>query len=132
PPSPSPCPPPTKNKAPSTKNQELPSPPPMTILIAEDDAHVRQGSIDTLESEGYSVVAAANGREATALFPQQRFDLVILDIMMPGAKGYDVCREIRKRDPRVPVIFLSAKSEEIDKVIGLELGADDYVTKPFG
>jgi DNA-binding response OmpR family regulator len=102
------------------------------ILIAEDDAHVRQGLIDTLESEGYQVVAAAQGREAMAVFPQQAFDLVILDIMMPGASGYDVCREIRRRDSHVPVIFLSAKSEEIDKVIGLELGADDYVTKPFG
>jgi DNA-binding response OmpR family regulator len=102
------------------------------ILIAEDDAHVRQGLIDTLESEGYTVVAAAHGREALALFPQEDFSLVILDIMMPGANGYDVCREIRKRNAHVPVLFLSAKSEEIDKVVGLELGADDYMTKPFG
>jgi len=102
------------------------------LLIAEDDAHVRQGLIDTLESEGYEVIAAAHGREALALFPQHPFDLVILDIMMPGANGYDVCREIRKKNSHVPVIFLSAKSEEIDKVIGLELGADDFVTKPFG
>ncbi len=102
------------------------------ILIAEDDANLRQGLIATLESEGYSVVAASNGREAMALFPQKEFDLVILDIMMPGANGYDVCREIRKRNTRVPVIFLSAKGEEIDKVIGFELGADDFVTKPFG
>lgn len=103
-----------------------------SILIAEDDAHVRQGLIDTLESEGYRVTAAANGREAIAIFPQQTFDLVILDIMMPGANGYDVCRDIRKRGSNVPVLFLSAKSEEIDKVVGFELGADDYVTKPFG
>lgn len=104
----------------------------MNLLIAEDDPHVRQGLIDTLESENYTVTAASNGREAIHLFPQQSWDLVLLDIMMPGANGYDVCREIRKTDTRVPVIFLSAKSEEIDKVIGLELGADDYITKPFG
>lgn len=102
------------------------------ILIAEDDAHVRQGLIDTLESEGYEVIAAAQGREALALFSQHEFHLVILDIMMPGANGYDVCREIRAKNSQIPVIFLSAKSEEIDKVIGLELGADDFVTKPFG
>lgn len=103
-----------------------------SILIAEDDAHMRQGLIATLESEGYQVTAAANGREAITLFPQQTFDLVILDIMMPGANGYDVCREIRKRGSHVPILFLSAKGEEIDKVVGFELGADDYVTKPFG
>lgn len=103
-----------------------------SILIAEDDAHVRQGLIDTLESEGYGVTAAANGREAIALFPQRSFDLVILDIMMPGANGYDVCRQIRKQGSNVPILFLSAKGEEIDKVVGFELGADDYVTKPFG
>ena len=102
------------------------------ILIAEDDANIRQGLIATLESEGYAVTAASDGAQALRLFPQEKFDLVLLDIMMPRASGYDVCRELRARGTRVPVLFLTAKGEEIDKVVGLKLGADDYVTKPFG
>jgi DNA-binding response OmpR family regulator len=66
------------------------------------------------------------------MFPQEKFDLVLLDVMMPKASGYDVCRELRARGMRVPVLFLTAKGEEVDKVVGLKLGADDYVTKPFG
>ncbi len=102
------------------------------ILIAEDDKHIRNGLIDTLESEGYRAVPAKNGKEALTLFGSSHFDLVLLDIMMPAMSGYDVCRAIRKIDEQVPVIMLTAKSEEIDKVLGLELGADDYITKPFG
>ena len=102
------------------------------ILIAEDDAHIREGLTDTLESEGYGVTGAGDGRAALAAFGQAAFDLVILDIMMPEKSGYDVCREIRKHNTTVPIIMLTAKGEEIDKVVGLELGADDYVTKPFG
>ena len=102
------------------------------ILIAEDDASIREGLRATLESEGCSVTTAANGAQALALWPQGKYDLVILDVMMPRVSGYDVCREIRARDPRVPVLFLTAKGEEIDKVVGLRLGADDYVAKPFG
>lgn len=102
------------------------------ILIAEDDANIRLGLVATLESEGYGVTAASDGAQALKLYPQEKFDLVILDIMMPKASGYDVCRDLRARGSRVPVIFLSAKGEEIDKVVGLKLGADDYVTKPFG
>jgi DNA-binding response OmpR family regulator len=102
------------------------------ILIAEDAAAIRHGLQATLESEGYTVTAAADGAQATKLFPQEKFDLVILDVMMPKASGYDVCREIRTRDTRVPVLFLTAKGEEIDKVVGFKLGGDDYVTKPFG
>lgn len=102
------------------------------ILIAEDDANIRQGLIATLESEGYGVTPAADGAQALRLFPQQKFDLVMLDVMMPKASGYDVCRELRAQGARVPVLFLTAKGEEIDKVVGLKLGADDYVTKPFG
>lgn len=103
-----------------------------SILVAEDDASIRLGLVDTLESEGYSVVEAVNGEEAVALFHDEQPDLVLLDIMMPRLSGYDVCREIRKTNNAVPVLMLSAKSEEIDKVLGLELGADDYITKPFG
>lgn len=102
------------------------------ILIAEDDANIRLGLIATLESEGYGVTAASDGAQALRLFPQDKFDLVVLDIMMPKASGYDVCRDLRARGARVPVLFLTAKGEEIDKVVGLKLGADDYVTKPFG
>jgi DNA-binding response OmpR family regulator len=102
------------------------------ILIAEDDDNIRLGLIATLESEGYQVTAASDGAQALKLYPQLKYDLVILDIMMPRQSGYDVCRELRQRDARLPILFLSAKSEEIDKVLGLRLGADDYVTKPFG
>lgn len=102
------------------------------ILIAEDDANIRLGLIATLESEGYVVTAAGDGAQAKKLFPQQKFELVILDVMMPHVNGYDVCRDLRASGVRVPVLFLTAKSEEIDKVVGLKLGADDYLTKPFG
>src|SRR5215204_2321166 len=102
------------------------------ILIAEDDANIRLGLVATLESDGYAVTAASDGAQALRLYPQEKFDLVILDIMMPKASGYDVCRELRARGTRVPVLFLTAKGEEVDKVVGLKLGADDYVTKPFG
>lgn len=102
------------------------------ILIAEDDSNIRLGLMTTLESEGHDVTAASDGAQALRLYPQGKYDLVILDIMMPKMSGYDVCREIRAKDARVPVLFLSAKGEEIDKVVGLKLGADDYMTKPFG
>ena len=102
------------------------------ILIAEDDANIRQGLVATLESEGYAVTAAADGAQALRLFPQEKFDLVMLDVMMPKTSGYDVCRELRAHGSQVPVLFLTAKGEEVDKVVGLKLGADDYVTKPFG
>ena len=102
------------------------------ILIAEDDPNIRLGLMTTLESEGHDVTAASDGAQALKLFPQSKYDLVILDIMMPKLSGYDACREIRAKDTRVPVLFLSAKGEEIDKVVGLKLGADDYMTKPFG
>lgn len=102
------------------------------ILIAEDDANIRLGLIATLESEGYAVVAAADGEQALRLYAQEKFELVILDVMMPKLSGYDVCRELRTGGARGPVLFLTAKGEEVDKVVGLKLGADDYVTKPFG
>jgi DNA-binding response OmpR family regulator len=102
------------------------------ILIAEDDANIRLGLVATLESEGYAVTTAVDGAQALRLYPQDKYDLVILDVMMPKVSGYDVCRELRAKEARVPVLLLTAKSEEIDKVVGLKLGADDYVTKPFG
>lgn len=104
----------------------------MKVLVAEDDANICRGLQDLLEGEGYSTVAAADGEKALHQYQQQKPDIVLLDIMMPGRDGYQVCREIRRVDERVPVIFISAKSEEIDRVLGLELGADDFIMKPFG
>jgi DNA-binding response OmpR family regulator len=102
------------------------------ILIAEDDSNIRLGLIATLESDGYDVTAASDGAQALQLFPQQKYDLVLLDVMMPKQSGYDVCRTLRSGGSQVPILFLTAKGEEIDKVVGLKLGADDYVLKPFG
>ncbi len=102
------------------------------ILVAEDDPHIRQGLADVLESEGYKVETAVNGGEALRAYAPGRFGLLLLDIMMPERSGYDVCRAVRAIDAATPIILLTAKGEEIDKVVGLELGADDYITKPFG
>ncbi len=104
----------------------------MKVLIAEDDEYTRNGLAEILAAEGYEVVTAADGADALRLFEEQRPDFVCLDVMMPGADGYSVCKEIRRRDETTPIIFISAKSEEIDKVLGLELGADDFIVKPFG
>lgn len=102
------------------------------ILVAEDEKNIRIGLADMLESEGYRVETANNGKAALSLVREKNFDLLILDIMMPGKSGYDVCREVRTWNQSMPIIMLTAKTEEIDKVVGLKLGADDYVTKPFG
>jgi len=104
----------------------------MKILIAEDDPYIRQGLARVLAKEGHETIQAGDGERALALFRAEAPDFVCLDIMMPGTNGYDVCREIRSLKPSVPIIFISAKSEEVDKVLGLELGADDYIQKPFG
>ena len=104
----------------------------MKVLIAEDDPNILAGLKDLLEGEGYTCATAKDGDAALTLFDSTAPDLVVLDIMMPKKSGYDVCRAIRAKNAAVPVIFLSAKSEEVDKVVGLELGADDYVMKPFG
>ncbi|HUW62605.1 MAG TPA: response regulator transcription factor [Candidatus Bathyarchaeia archaeon] len=104
----------------------------MRILVAEDDQNIREGLISVLQREGYDPVGARDGREAVCLFDSLTPDFVCLDIMMPGLDGYEVCRQIRRKSPHVPVIFISAKSEEIDRVLGLELGADDFIVKPFG
>ena len=101
------------------------------IFVVEDDAHIRLGLVDALRAEGYEVVECGDGSHALPLLRQSRFDLAILDIMLPGKSGYDLCREIRASKSRIPILMLSAKGQEIDKVVGLELGADDYVTKPF-
>lgn len=104
----------------------------MKILIAEDDVHIRNGLSDMLSREGYTMITAENGKVALVKYQQELPDFIILDIMMPELDGYSVCKEIRKHDEHTPIVFLSAKGEEIDKVLGLELGADDYINKPFG
>ncbi|MGA2764915.1 MAG: response regulator transcription factor [Spirochaetia bacterium] len=102
------------------------------ILVAEDDAAILTGLVDLLEGEGFAVETAGDGEAAIARWNEARPDLILLDVMMPEKNGFDVCREVRRRDSHTPVIMLTAKGEEIDKVVGLELGADDYVVKPFG
>lgn len=104
----------------------------MNVLIAEDDINIRLGLKDLLEAEGYHCTEAEDGEAALAQYHAMKPDLILLDIMMPKQDGYSVCRQIRQDDVLVPVIFITAKSEEIDQVVGLELGADDYIKKPFG
>jgi len=101
------------------------------ILVAEDDANIRTGLLDALETEGYEPEGLANGASALAAFRQEKWDLLLLDVMMPEKSGYEVAREIRASGSDVPLLMLTAKGEEIDKVLGFEMGADDYVTKPF-
>ncbi len=102
------------------------------VLVAEDDARTRAALVELLQREGYDVRASANGSDAIRQFDAERPDLICLDVMMPGKSGYDVCRHVRSSDWRTPILFITAKAEEIDKVVGLELGADDYIVKPFG
>jgi DNA-binding response OmpR family regulator len=101
-----------------------------TILVVDDEPTLRETLVEALESEGFRVVSAATGPEALERFRSDRPDLVLLDLMLPGMSGIEVCRIIR-RESGIPIVMLTAKDAEIDKVVGLELGADDYVTKPF-
>lgn len=101
------------------------------VLIVEDDPGILVSLKDEFESLGYAVFKAENGRKGLAIARQESPDLIILDLMLPGMDGYEVCRELRNEGNRTPIIMLTAKNKEIDKVLGLELGADDYVTKPF-
>jgi DNA-binding response OmpR family regulator len=103
----------------------------MRVLVVEDDPHIRLGLVDALRGENYEVAECSNGAQAMPMVRQHKPDVVILDIMLPGKSGFDLCRELRSAKNRVPILMLSAKGQEIDKVLGLELGADDYVTKPF-
>lgn len=104
----------------------------MQVLVAEDDNLIRRAVIEVLQDEGYQILEAADGRRALELFAEHGPDFVCLDVMMPEVNGYDVCRRLRDLDADVPIIFISAKSAEVDKVVGLELGADDFIVKPFG
>lgn len=104
----------------------------MTVLVSEDDPLTRRGLCEVLREEGFETIEAADGLQAWDQFRRHAPDFVCLDVMMPGMSGYDVCRKIRSANPNVPVVFITAKGEEIDTVVGLELGADDYIVKPFG
>lgn len=101
------------------------------ILVVEDDGAIRQGLVDALESEGYGVQQAADGPEALRAATGAVYDLLLLDLVLPGADGLDILQEVRGSRPDVPVIILTARGEEHDRVRGLRLGADDYVVKPF-
>ena len=103
---------------------------PARILVADDEPNIVRLLRLYLGHEGYEVVSASDGREALDRFRQDRPDLVVLDLMMPGLGGFEVCTEIRKQSS-VPVLMLTARSDDVDKIVGLEVGADDYVTKPF-
>jgi DNA-binding response OmpR family regulator len=101
------------------------------ILIIEDELNMIKGLKDNLAFEGYEVDTAMEGNSGLQKILQEKYDLVLLDVMLPGLSGFDICKTARKEGVNTPIILLTAKGEEIDKVLGLELGADDYITKPF-
>ncbi|MBT1697669.1 response regulator transcription factor [Fulvivirgaceae bacterium PWU4] len=101
------------------------------ILIVEDEPNMGRGLKDNLEFEGYNVALAADGAAGLKMILSEHFDLILLDVMMPEMSGFDVCRKAREKGIMAPIVILTAKGEELDKVLGLELGADDYITKPF-
>ena len=100
-------------------------------MIIEDEERILMALEDNLKLEGYRIDSALDGEEGLSRVMENKYDLIILDIMLPKMNGFDVCRQIRQKGISTPILMLTAKSQEIDKVLGLELGADDYVTKPF-
>jgi DNA-binding response OmpR family regulator len=102
------------------------------ILVVEDEPGIALGLEDDLKIEGYGVEVAGDGITALRRARETAFDLIVLDVMLPGKDGFDVCRELRRGGQRTPILMLTAKAQEAEKVLGLELGADDYMTKPFG
>jgi DNA-binding response OmpR family regulator len=104
----------------------------MKVLIVEDDPHILLGLEEVLKSDGFDVAVCNRGDQAIEAVRKQRPALVVLDVMLPGMSGYDICKELRAKKVATPILMLTAKGQEIDKVVGLDLGADDYVTKPFG
>ena len=101
------------------------------ILIVEDEPAMVAGLRDNFEYEGYEVISAADGVEGLERALAEEPDLIVLDVMMPRMSGLDVCKQLKTKKPSLPIIMLTARGQEVDKVVGLELGADDYVTKPF-
>jgi DNA-binding response OmpR family regulator len=102
------------------------------ILIVEDDPHILLGLEEILKSEGYEVVACSRGDKALEAVARHSPSVIVLDLMLPGLSGYEVCKQLRTKKVTTPILMLTAKGQELDKVIGLDSGADDYVTKPFG
>ena len=102
------------------------------ILLIEDEPSLIFTLRDTLENEGYIVIVCEDGEEAVGLAQKNKPDIIILDIMLPGKNGYEICQELRALKFTIPIIILTAKNQELDKVKGLDIGADDYITKPFG
>jgi len=101
------------------------------ILLVEDEADIALGLRDDLARQGYDVGVVGDGDAALRMATSERWDLILLDVMLPKLDGYEVCRELRRRKVRTPIILLTAKVQEAEKILGLELGADDYVTKPY-
>jgi len=101
------------------------------IIIVEDDISILMGLKDNLLAEGYTVKTANNGKEGYKLASENEFDLLILDVMLPGMNGFEICKKIKAKKPIKPIIMLTARSSEMDKIAGLDYGADDYITKPF-
>lgn len=102
-----------------------------TILVIEDDAAIAEGLQETLKAEHFEVIAANTGERGYTMAKRERVDLIILDLKLPDRNGEDICRDLRKEGINIPILMLTSKKEEMDKVVGLEIGADDYVTKPF-
>jgi DNA-binding response OmpR family regulator len=102
------------------------------ILIVEDDPHILLGLEEILKSDGFEVAVCNRGDKAIEAVTKHQPSLIVLDVMLPGLSGYDVCKQLRAKKVATPILMLTAKGQEMDKVIGLDLGADDYVTKPFG
>ena len=101
------------------------------ILIIEDDISILRGLKDNLEYEGYGVTSETDGKKGLKLALEKEIDLVLLDIMLPNMNGYEICRKVKKEKPGLPIIMITARGSEVDRVSGLDIGADDYVTKPF-
>jgi DNA-binding response OmpR family regulator len=104
----------------------------MVILIIEDDVSILRGLKDNLTFEGYRVHTSTDGQEGLKLAVEKHIDLLLLDIMLPGMNGYEICRRLKKEKPQLPVIMITARGSEMDTVAGLDIGADDYISKPFG
>lgn len=104
---------------------------PTRVLIVEDDPHIRLGLEEVLRGDGFEVFACPRGDQALDAVARHQPGLIVLDVMLPGLSGYDICKQLRAKKCATPVLMLTAKGQELDKVVGLDLGADDYVTKPF-
>ena len=102
-----------------------------SILIIEDDISILRGLKDNLTFEGYQVTSESDGEEGLKTALERPYDLLLLDLMLPGINGYEICRKLKKEKPDLPVIMITARGTEMDKIAGLDIGADDYLTKPF-